>query len=153
MAMKLPAETDSVDASTFQEDPIRGRAAVVLVVEDGELHRHLLKGLLTEEGHLPILCTDGYEALDLLLSGLRPDLIITDVGLPDMSGLDLVARLRATPAFAQVPVLVRSAARRVADKARTAGADAFLDKGEETAQLLATVALLLREGRDAGPHR
>jgi len=153
IAMKLTVETECVDTSTFQEDPIRGRAAVILVVEDGDLHRHLLKSLLTEEGHLAILCADGYEALDLLRSGLRPDLIITDVGLPGMSGLDLVGRLRATPTFAQVPVLVRSAAPRVADKARAAGADAFLDKGEETARLLATITLLLREGRGAGPRR
>jgi len=138
-AVEPAAEENGVShTATF-----RDRAATILVVEDGELHRYILEILFTEHGYHVLLCENAFEALDLVRSGLRPDLLVTDVGLPGINGLDLVRRLRATRAVARIPIIVRSATPGTEDNARTAGADAFLDKGEPVSRLLATVTRLL----------
>ncbi|HVT10353.1 MAG TPA: response regulator [Polyangia bacterium] len=84
-------------------------AIQVLVVEDdGELREELCD-LLTFEGYQPISCRDGRSAWAQLSSGLRPGVIVTDLGLPGLSGRELVMLVRQQAWGRQMPVLLLSA--------------------------------------------
>lgn len=67
----------------------------VLVVEDEPQVRHLLRMVLTDGGHECTCCPGGEEALDLLAGGYLPDLVIADLTMPGMGGLDLLKRMRS----------------------------------------------------------
>ncbi|WP_142850008.1 PP2C family protein-serine/threonine phosphatase [Telmatospirillum sp. J64-1] len=83
--------------------------ARVLVVEDSEVNRRLLEALLRSAGVGHILCAaDGREGLKLAAIFL-PDLIVLDLMMPHMDGFEMCRRLRADPAFAEVPVLIQTA--------------------------------------------
>ncbi len=120
--------------------------ATILIVEDDPLHQAYLLGVLREAGLECRVCGDGGEAWAWLRDGLRVDLLLTDVGLPTLSGLELVARVRRHPATASLPVVVRSAMEvgRGEVRAAAAGADAFVSKGLAGEQLLQLIRALLR---------
>jgi CheY-like chemotaxis protein len=125
------------------------RAIQVLVVEDdGELREELCE-LLAFEGYHPIACRDGRGAWTQLSSGLRPDVIVTDLGLPGLSGRELVALIRQHAWGRQIPVLLLSAW-------EGAGrfeipADLVLVKGGEPESFARAVDRLAR--RDAQPSK
>ena len=66
----------------------------ILVVDDDRGLRHVLSELLQEAGHKLATAGDGPEALEMLGDGSGFDLVLLDVGLPSMSGLDVLARIR-----------------------------------------------------------
>lgn len=84
---------------------------VVLVVDDDEDYRALVRGMLERERYFVVEAGNGQEALEVLLSGAAPAirLIILDLAMPEMSGWQLVDRLRMDPAFSSIPILVASA--------------------------------------------
>src|SRR5437762_834859 len=84
---------------------------VVLVVDDDADYRALVRGILERDRYFVIEAGNGQEALDVLLSGAAPAirLIILDLAMPEMSGWQLVDRLRRDPVFSHIPVLVASA--------------------------------------------
>ena len=82
--------------------------ACVLVVEDTADTRRLLQFLLTEAGYDVRLAADGAAALRLLLH-LRPDVIITDLKLPEVEGLELIRQIRAKGALAHTPIVAITA--------------------------------------------
>ncbi len=120
--------------------------ATILIVEDDPLHQAYLLGVLREAGLDCRVCGDGGEAWAWLRDGLRVDLLLTDVGLPTLSGLELVVRVRHHPATASLPVVVRSAmeAGRGELQAAVAGADAFISKGVAGEEILRLIRTLLR---------
>lgn len=89
--------------------------ADVLVVEDTADLRGLLEVRLRKEGHRVLSASSGEEALTLLASRKAPDVIVLDVVMPGMSGLELHAALRRDPALAQVPVIFLSSRIQPAD--------------------------------------
>ncbi len=118
--------------------------ARIAVVDDEELIRSLVSELLSGRGHEVIEfegCVAAYDALE----HDPPALLVCDVRLPDGSGLDLVARLRATYGDAQMPVLMLSGLRSEADFLRgyAAGATDYLAKPFTPDELLAKVQILL----------
>ena len=82
--------------------------ADVLVVEDTADLRGLLEVRLRKEGHRVLSASSGEEALTLLAGRKAPDVIVLDVVMPGMSGLELHAALGRDPALAQVPVIFLS---------------------------------------------
>lgn len=104
---------------------------------------------LRSKGYTLLQATDGEEALAIAV-GERPDLIIMDIQLPKVNGLEVTRRLRETPALSQVPIIAITAYAMKGDreKAIEAGCDAYLSKPINTRQLPGVVAEMLRRGKD-----
>jgi len=78
---------------------------VALVVDDSMLMRYSVCRFLEERGFVVEAATNGSEALDIL-SRVQPDLIVTDIKMPKMSGSELIAALKSKPETAKVPIVV-----------------------------------------------
>ncbi len=137
-------------AESIRSDPpraggqIRGR---VLVADDNADMREYLRRLLTSRYHVSTTA-DGQAALQAARTD-PPDLIVSDVMMPGLDGLELVAALRADPATASVPVLLLSAraGQEAAVEGLTAGADDYLVKPFAARELLARVGAHVELGR------
>ena len=116
---------------------MRGR---VLVVDDDTALAEMLGIVLRGEGFEPFFCADGAEALDAFRSS-RPDLVLLDLQLPDMSGEQVLAALRASAATRDIPVIVITADIDPAVHYRilASGARGFLVKPYDITELLRAV--------------
>jgi serine phosphatase RsbU (regulator of sigma subunit)/CheY-like chemotaxis protein len=119
--------------------------ATILVVDDTAASRYISGSWLRRSGHRVVEASTGTEAL-AALAATEVDLVLLDVGLPDMSGFDLCERIKSDPALAQPVIHLSATAIRGADRAQglTRGADAYLTEPVEPDELLATVTSLLR---------
>lgn len=102
----------------------------LLVVEDTPAIGHLLSALLTEYGYDVTVCETGEQGLQAAMA-VRPGLVLLDLGLPGLSGVDVCRRLKADPSLRRIPILVM-----------TGSADA-LEQGEEFARLHLGVEALI----------
>jgi putative two-component system response regulator len=133
--------SDSLDLSlgAISERP------TILVVEDEPHIREVLSGLLGALGYRLLLAASAEQALDAL-NVVSPDLVLTDVHLGALSGIELCARLKADPRYELMPVVILTAVgdleARVAGLA--AGADDFFTKPVEFVELRTRLAALLR---------
>jgi DNA-binding response OmpR family regulator len=120
----------------------------LLIVEDDDRLRRLLKRLLEEERHVVEVAADGDEALALATTLNGIDVIILDIGLPDISGLEVARRLRQKRL--EVAILMLTARDTVGDRVSglDAGADDYLVKPFAFAELSARIRAL---GRRATP--
>jgi PAS domain S-box-containing protein len=121
----------------------------ILNVDDDVAGRDAVSRMLEISGHAVIEASTGEEALRLARAE-RPSLVILDVRLPDMTGLEVVRKLKAGPAAAAMPVLLLSAAAidpESVARGLEAGADAYLTEPVDEAVLRATVRTLVRLGR------
>ena len=120
----------------------------ILVVEDNSINMRLIKMTLGNKGYSLLEATDGEEALAVAVKE-RPDLIIMDVRLPKVNGLEVTRRLRQTPGLSQIPILALTAAAMKGNReeAIEAGCDAYIPKPINTRQLPEVVAEMLRRGR------
>ncbi|MEV6350358.1 response regulator [Actinoplanes sp. NPDC051851] len=116
---------------------------MIVVAEDHDDIRYVLKRSLERAGHRVVVTSDGAAALEAVREH-RPDLVVTDVDMPRMTGLDLCRAIRADDALRHIPVVVASGSLLPGDEqASAAGASATLLKPFLPAQLLAVVAGLL----------
>jgi putative two-component system response regulator len=133
--------SDSLDVAL---DAISERPTI-LVVEDEPHIREVLAGLLGALGYRLLMAVSAEQALDAL-NVVSPDLVLTDVHLGAMSGIELCARLKADPRYELMPVVILTAVgdleARVAGLA--AGADDFFTKPVEFVELRTRLAALLR---------
>ncbi len=122
----------------------------VLLIEDERSIEHLIETVLEANGYDVITAGSGQEALSLAASHC-PDLILLDLGLPDMDGMDI---LRAVREWSPMPVLVVSARTEEGDKvaALDAGADDYITKPFGTAELLARIRAAIRHTRTASSN-
>jgi len=120
----------------------------ILVVEDEADIRELLRYSLTQEGYAVEEAADGAEALDRI-TRRAPDLVLLDLMLPRMSGLELCRRLRATAETAQIPVIVVTAKSAEVDRilGLEMGADDYVVKPFSPREVVARVKALLRRAR------
>ena len=119
-------------------------AKKILTVDDAATIRRMVAFTLRGAGHEVIEAQDGAIALSLLQAH-AVDLVITDVNMPNMSGIELTRQLRALPRFSRTPILLLTTESDPAKKAegRAAGATGWIVKPFSQEQLLAIVAKLL----------
>jgi CheY-like chemotaxis protein len=116
---------------------------VIVVAEDHEDIRFVLQRALERAGHQVVVAADGAEALTAIRRH-RPELVVTDVDMPKMTGLDLCRAIRADEALRHIPVVLASGSLLPGDdRAAEVGASATLLKPFLPAQLLACVQSLL----------
>jgi DNA-binding NtrC family response regulator len=125
------------------ESPIANRVGQILLVEDEVDVRNSIKMQLEEEGHQVVETESGREALALAESG-EFDIVLTDVMIPDMNGLELVERIKQVPNHPVTIVMTGYGSVEMAVKAIKAGAFDFLSKPFSVDVLSATIASALR---------
>jgi two-component system cell cycle response regulator DivK len=124
--------------------------ARILIVEDNALNIKLFCDLLAAHGHEPEAVTDSRFALDAARQ-FDPDLVITDIQLPHVSGLDLIRLIRKDDQLAEVPIMAVTAysARGDEERIRAAGAQAYVSKPISVVRFAETVDQLLKDGEEA----
>jgi two-component system cell cycle response regulator DivK len=122
------------------------KQATVLYVEDNEYNRKIVRQLLSRTSYRLQEAMDGEAALGMVRAH-RPDLILMDVQLPKMSGLDVTRALRDDPATANVPIIVVTSFALSGDdqRAMAAGASAYIAKPYSPRELLALINTFLSE--------
>ena len=116
----------------------------VLVVEDNELNLKLFCDLLRAHDFATEAVRDGREAVQRARD-FAPDLIVTDIQLPHVSGIELIGRMKADPALKAIPIMAVTAysGREDEDRIRGAGADSYVTKPISVARFIEEVRALL----------
>jgi two-component system KDP operon response regulator KdpE len=126
---------------------VTGNGLQVLVIDDETQIRRFLRISLTGSGYHTHEASDGESGI-LKAAQVRPDVIILDMGLPDMDGLDVLRRLRE---WTRTPVIILSVREHDQDKvtALDAGADDYLTKPFSTDELMARIRVAVRHAAPA----
>ena len=123
----------------------------ILIVEDNSQNTRLLKMALRAKGYTLLEAADGEEALDMTINN-KPDLIIMDIQLPKVNGVEVTKKLRQMSDFKQTPIIAVTAYAMKGDEEKfmKAGCDAYLSKPINTRQLPEIVAkMLLQRQKDS----
>ena len=118
----------------------------VLIVEDNELNMKLFHDLLEAHGYTAVATRNGIEALDLARKH-RPDLILMDIQLPEVSGLEVTKWLKDDEDLRAIPVVAVTAFAMKGDeeKMRQGGCEAYLSKPISVVKFFETIDLFLRD--------
>lgn len=121
-------------------------AKTVLIVEDNELNMQLFSDLILDEGYAVLQAREALGALALARAH-RPDLILMDIHLPEISGLEVTKWLKDDPALAAIPVFAVTAFAMKGDeeRIREGGAEAYMSKPVSMDPFLATIRRLIGE--------
>jgi two-component system cell cycle response regulator DivK len=123
------------------KSPETGRKTI-LIVDDDELNRKLFGLMLSARGYRILHAGDGYQGLDLVREE-HPDLVIMDLGLPDMSGLEATHRLKTDKDTGGIPVIIATAYMFSDDQLWASGCDAFIMKPFTAPELIKMVETVL----------
>ena len=115
-------------------------AKTVLIVEDNELNMKLFNDLLEAHGYVTLKTANGHDAMELARRH-RPDLILMDIQLPEISGEDIMQWLKADPDLRPIPIVAVTAFAMKGDeeRIRARGCEAYLSKPISVAKFLETV--------------
>ena len=119
--------------------------STILIVEDNELNRRLFVDLLSTRGYKILQATDGQKALEMVQKH-EPDLVLMDIQLPGVSGLDVTAQIRSNAGIKQPRIVAISAfaLKQDVDKAMEAGCDDYISKPIAIAPFFQTIEKNLR---------
>jgi len=123
----------------------------VMLVEDNPQNMKLLEILLRAKSYDLLKACDGEEALDVATRE-QPDLIVMDMQLPKMSGVEVTRRLRQMPVFRQTPIIALTAFAMRGDRERflEAGCNAYISKPIHTRELPKIIDQMLQEHKKLG---
>ena len=118
--------------------------STVLIVEDNEKNMKLARDILRAKGYAVLEAVNGLDGVQLALQH-KPDLVLMDIQLPDINGIEAFARIRAAPATAGIPVVAFTASVTANDRSRIgdAGFDAVLSKPINLKEFVETVRRML----------
>jgi len=121
-----------------------GGKPVILIAEDNQGNVMSVKSYLEAKGYEVLVATDGEEAINLVESE-KPDLIIMDIQMPKLNGIDAIASIRGNELFKNIPIIALTALAMEGDKEKclNAGANEYLSKPVRLRQLLEIVDSLL----------
>ncbi|MEM9222474.1 MAG: response regulator [Pseudomonadota bacterium] len=116
----------------------------VLIVEDNELNMKLFHDLLEASGMTILQTRNGTDALEVAKRD-KPDLIVMDIQLPEMSGLEVTEKIKSDPDLASIPVIAVTAFAMKGDeeRIRAAGCEAYLSKPISIDRFISTVKAFL----------
>lgn len=119
----------------------------ILIVDDNAINLKLLRVLLSGEGFIVRTCSNALEALGTL-QGFRPALLLTDVQMPGVDGLELARRVKADASTRDIPVVAITAYAMAGDeqKALDAGCDAYVSKPIDTRALPQLLRQVVQKG-------
>jgi two-component system cell cycle response regulator DivK len=122
--------------------------STVLIVEDNDKNLKLVRDILQHAGHATLETPSGHEGVRLARQH-RPDLVLMDIQLPDIDGIEALRQIRADPALDAVPVVAVSASVMPEDLRliAAAGFDAYVTKPIALKDFKATVQRFLEQGR------
>jgi CheY-like chemotaxis protein len=120
-----------------------GNPIKILLVEDDGDSSFALSMLLTDEGYDVVRAADVSEAYDDALVN-APDLVVTDIEMPVLTGLDLIRLFKQRPPLSEIPIIAVSALEKQLRKAAALGAAAVQQKPLEYEQLISTIVRLIR---------
>jgi two-component system cell cycle response regulator len=125
--------------------------ATILVIDDNPVNLKLASEVLLAEGYRVVRADDAEQALTLLAHQM-PDVILTDIALPGMDGLELTRTLKSDARYRHLPVIALTASAMKGDEARVlaAGCDAYIAKPLDTRQLSASILRVLDRGSGTG---
>jgi two-component system, cell cycle response regulator DivK len=117
---------------------------LVMIVEDNALNMKLFRDLLEANGYRTLATSEGLEVQELVRQH-NPDLIIMDIQLPEISGLEITRILKDNPSFRHIPVIAVTAFAMKGDeeKIRAGGCEAYLAKPIAVTEFMATVKRFL----------
>jgi len=115
-------------------------AKTILIVEDNELNMKLFNDLLEAKGYSILQTRNGREALDIARAN-KPDLILMDIQLPEVSGLDVTKWIKEDPETASIPIIAVTAFAMKGDeeRIRQGGCEAYISKPISVASFLQTI--------------
>ncbi len=118
---------------------------LILIVDDSPLLQWSVKSTLHGAGYSVEKADDGVQALNKIKAGLKPDLIITDINMPNMSGLELIREVRTLNGFRFTPILAMTTESQASKRAegKKLGATGWLVKPVAVPELLAVVKQVL----------
>lgn len=118
---------------------------MILILDDSATMIMNLSGILTKAGYEVATAANGKEGIDQLSGGLKPAVILTDLNMPEMDGIQFIKEARKAAATKFTPIIVLSGDSdgRKRDDARSAGASGWLAKPPQPAQLLYVVKQLV----------
>jgi two-component system chemotaxis response regulator CheY len=139
---KIDGEFQTATSQTIRQNPYMAR--LILTVDDSPSMRLMMHLTLTGEGYEVKQASDGVEALEFARNN-NADLVLTDINMPRMDGLELIRELRQLPAYKTVPMLVitTESAQERKVQGKEAGATGWLVKPFNNQQLLSTIARVL----------
>jgi len=116
------------------------RKKLVMIIEDNDLNLKLFRDLLEAHGYRTLHTRDGFQVLDLARTN-QPNLIIMDIQLPEVSGIEITGWLKADTDLKKIPVIAVTAfaMRGDEEKIRAAGCDDYLSKPIAVHQFISTV--------------
>jgi len=121
------------------------RTVTILYIEDDEASRVLVQRVLSYSGYRVLIAERALEGIDLAKKH-RPDLILTDINLPDLSGREITVRLRADPQLVSVPIVALTAQSHALEREKTfvAGVNGYITKPVDVSTLTDQIELYLK---------
>jgi CheY-like chemotaxis protein len=125
---------------------VAGRGRRILLVEDNDVNMMVTSDYLTMKGYEVIQAFNGIEAIQLSKKS-SPELILMDIQMPDMDGIETIKRLRAAPEFSTVKIIALTALAMPGDRERCleAGANEYMSKPVSLKELVEVIGNLLQE--------
>jgi two-component system, cell cycle response regulator DivK len=144
MAMNTSGYPEAAEATRTPERRYKMKRKRILVVEDDRLSLIVLRQLLTAQGYEILQSSEGWDGINRARNE-QPDLIVMDIKLPDISGLDATLLLKKDDQTKAIPIIAVTAFVTPEDEANAlkSGCDAYIAKPVNIANLLRTVELFL----------
>ena len=123
----------------------------ILIVEDNDLNLKLFRDLLSAHGYETYETKEGMEAL-AIARNIHPDLVLMDIQLPEISGLDITRKMKSESAISDIPIIAVTAFAMKDDEEKIlkAGCEAYISKPISIANFLETVKKFLGEEHNLG---
>src|SRR5438477_9700954 len=144
MAMNTSRDPEAADATRTRKQRYQANRKRILVVEDDRLSLILLRQLLTAQGYEILQSSEGWDGINRARNE-QPDLIVMDINLPDICGLDAALLLKNEDQTKDIPIIAVSACVTPGDKANAlkSGCAAYIAKPVNVGNLLRTVESFL----------